>query len=105
MTRFNNYEHGDWGEENITTFIKELKKRWREECNGMHIMSGGVAIFELEMLIDDITNNIPRQTKPSKGKEQVSNLLSDANCGVERDKTVSDFNLTTNCGKIPEVDE
>ena len=56
------------------TFIKELKKQWREKCSRMEIMSDNVAILELEMLIDDITNNIPRQTKPSKGQEQEKEL-------------------------------
>ena len=35
-------------------FIKQLKKDWRLKARRMEIMSGEVAIFELESLIDKI---------------------------------------------------
>jgi hypothetical protein len=40
----------------IKDFIKQLKKLWREKCKRMDIMSGRVAIFELECLIDEVAN-------------------------------------------------
>jgi len=40
-------------EEVVRKFIKWLKKRWREKARRMEIMSGDVAIFELESLIKE----------------------------------------------------
>jgi hypothetical protein len=34
----------------------KLKQLWREKCRRMEIMSGEVAIFELECLIDELSS-------------------------------------------------
>jgi hypothetical protein len=39
--------------ENLKESIKELKEEWRAKCKRMDIMSGDVAILELESLIED----------------------------------------------------
>ena len=32
--------------------IRELKKEWKKKCNKMETMSGDVAIFELNQILD-----------------------------------------------------
>jgi len=44
---------GNWRKE----FIKKLKENWRKKCNKMEIMSGDVAIFELESELDKLLGN------------------------------------------------
>jgi hypothetical protein len=47
-----NYDKGY--EQGRKDFIKQLKILWREKCKRMDIMSGKVAIFELECLLGEI---------------------------------------------------
>lgn len=37
----------------LKEFVEELKKEWRKKCKRMEIMSGEVAIYELERLLEE----------------------------------------------------
>jgi len=41
----------------VKEFIKKLKENWRKKCNKMEIMSGDVAIFELESELDKLAGD------------------------------------------------
>jgi hypothetical protein len=59
-------------------FIKQLKKLWRQKCKRMDIMSGQVAIFELECILNDL-NSVPEVNKVSVPECEVS-LCSSCYC-------------------------
>ena len=43
--------------EDVKQSIKNIKQKWREKCKRMKIMSGEVAIFELECLLKSELGN------------------------------------------------